>query len=277
MSSKSQQLTALIEEMDAIEQLAASFQAGSPGHAKTASSDSVTQLRRCYLNWYARCLPLLNDAGQAAYRKHYSGSVQNIHRYISDPADTGYSSGSSRSHRSGYSSRSYYYWKNDYDENFRKPFNEQRLLLMRLCANAKVRESAPPPPPPPPAIDTIRLHSRVRAVSSQLFKDGHYRQAIFRACLALNEAVQERSGRVDLDGTKLMQQVFSLSNPVLKFDSHHDEQQGYMWLFSGLTMAVRNPRAHHVGESEDLDANEALELLAMISALFRALDSATKE
>jgi hypothetical protein len=49
-----------------------------------------------------------------------------------------------------------------------------------------------------------------------------------------------------------------------------------MWLFSGVSMAVRNPRAHAVGEAEDLDANEALEILAMISALFRALDSATK-
>jgi uncharacterized protein (TIGR02391 family) len=108
-----------------------------------------------------------------------------------------------------------------------------------------------------------------------LFKDGHYRQAILRACLALNEAVQQRSGRADLDGTKLMQQVFSIKEPILKFEGHPDEQQGYMWLFSGMSMAIRNPRAHRVGETEDLDANEALELLAGISALFRALDMAS--
>jgi uncharacterized protein (TIGR02391 family) len=174
------------------------------------------------------------------------------------------------------STKSYYQWKNKYSEDFHNQFNEQRLLLMQVRANAVVRESMPAPPPPPPAIDTIRLHTRVRAVSSQLFKDGHYRQAIFQACLALNEAVQQRSGRADLDGTKLMQQVFSINNPVLKFDGHPDQQQGYMWLFSGLAMAVRNPRGHKVGQTEDLDANEALELLAMVSALFRALDSATK-
>lgn len=267
----SDQLIALIDEMDAIDQLAASFQAGSASNAKTPPREQVTRLRELYLEWYARCLKVLNDAAQQTFRRHYSGSGYSIHRYISDPASTGYNSGSDR-----YGSRtgSRYYWKNEYEENFQKPFNEQRMLLMRMRANAKVRENASPPPPPPPAIDTIRLHPRVKAVSAQLFKDKHYRQAILQACLALNEAVQQRSGRSDLDGVSLMSHVFSPKTPILRFPRHPDEQQGYMWLFSGMTMAIRNPRAHQVGEAEDLDANEALELLALLSALYRALDGA---
>jgi hypothetical protein len=73
-----------------------------------------------------------------------------------------------------------------------------------------------------------------------------------------------------------MQKVFSENSPILKFTGHQDEQLGFMWLFSGMSMAIRNPRAHQVGEEEDLDANEAIELLALVSALFRALDNAVK-
>ena len=273
MASVSTQLTALIDEMDEIDQIAASFQSGSAAGAKVPPQVQVTRFRELYLDWYARCLNLLNDAAQQVFRRHYSSSGYSIHSYISDPASTGYSSGSK-----SYGSRTspHHYWRNKYVENFHKPFNEQRMLLMQLRANAKVRENALPLPPPPPVIDEIRLHSRVRAVSTQLFKDKHYRQAILQACLALNEAVQQRSGRSDLDGVSLMNHVFSLKTPILQFSGHPDEQQGYMWLFSGMTMAIRNPRAHKVGEEEDLDANDALELLALISALFRALDGALK-
>lgn len=273
MPSVSDQLTTLIDEMDAIEQLAASFQTESPARAKPPQTEKVTQFREAYLNWYARCLKLLNDATQQAFRHHYSGGGGNIHRYIADPAGTGYATGS---RIYGSHSSPYHYWKNKYEQSFQKPFNEQRLLLMQVRANARIREHAPPPPPPLPAIDTIRLHPRVKAVSGQLFRDQHYRQAILRACLALNEAVQQRSGRSDLDGVSLMNHVFSTKAPILEYPGHPDEQQGYMWLFSGVTMAIRNPRAHQVGEEEDLDANEALELLALISALFRALDGAVR-
>lgn len=271
MAPVSDRVTALLDEMDAIDHLAASFQIEGAARAKTPPPEQITRLRELYLDWYARCLSLLNDATQQTFRRHYSDGVHNIHRYISDPASTGYHAGSKQynSYR-----RPHHYWKNEYEENFQRPLNQQRILLMQVRANVKVRENAPPPLPPPPAIDTIRLHTRVKAVSVQLFKDKHYRQAILQACLALNEAVQQRSGKLNLDGVSLMNHVFSPKSPILQFPGHPDEQQGYMWLFSGVTMAIRNPRAHKVGEAEDLDANEALELLALISALYRALDAA---
>lgn len=118
------------------------------------------------------------------------------------------------------------------------------------------------------------LHQRVIDVASRLFHDGHYQQAIFQACLALNKSVQEKSCRFDLDGTKLMQHVFSINAPVLKFEGHPDEQQGYMWLFSGMVMAIRNPRGHQIAEEKTVE--EVLDILAMISSLFRALDRTVK-
>lgn len=266
---KSSEWSQLIAEMDEIEAMAAAFQSVNPGDAKEPSAESVRTLRQRYLRWLEQCKSGLNDSGKQTMQSHYSGGGYNIHRYVSDPGGTTYGNKSNRG-------SSYYYWNNEFKANFKKPFNEQRLLLMRIEASAKVREASPPKPPPPPTFDTIRFHSRVRAVSAKLFKDGHYRQAILAACIALNEAVQQRSGRPDLDGVALMNKVFSPEHPILKFDGHPDEQQGFLRLYSGMVFAIRNPRSHQVGETEDLDANEALEGLALVSFLFRALDTTIK-
>jgi hypothetical protein len=47
-----------------------------------------------------------------------------------------------------------------------------------------------------------------------------------------------------------------------------------MWMFSGGVLAIRNPRAHARTENVEEHRQETLELLAMISTLFRALERA---
>jgi hypothetical protein len=76
---------------------------------------------------------------------------------------------------------------------------------------------------PPQAEPLSTFHPRVVAVAGPLFRGGYFRQSIFEAWLELNKAVQEKSGRHDLDGTALMQEVFSPKDPVLKFEGHSDE------------------------------------------------------
>lgn len=66
-----------------------------------------------------------------------------------------------------------------------------------------------------------------------------------------------------------MQSAFSLQNPILKISDNKDEQLGYMWLFSGAVMAIRNSFAHTINE---IEKNEAIEWLYFASALFRQLD-----
>ena len=86
-----------------------------------------------------------------------------------------------------------------------------------------------------------------------------------------------RSGS-ELDGTKLMQSVFSQNNPVLKFNdladqSDKDEQQGFMMMFSGAVAGLRNPRAHRLMKD---DPERALEFIAYISLLAKLVDEAKK-
>jgi len=69
-----------------------------------------------------------------------------------------------------------------------------------------------------------------------------------------------------------MQNVFSPNNPVLMVSDDPDEIMGYMWMFSGAVMGIRNAKAHKLIPQREPQA--ALEWLAFASALFRALDKA---
>ncbi|MBI3490946.1 MAG: TIGR02391 family protein [Acidobacteria bacterium] len=76
----------------------------------------------------------------------------------------------------------------------------------------------------------------------------------------------------------LMNTVFSVKNPVLKFNdgvsgSDKSEQQGMTQLFSGAMLAFRNPRAHQIISD---DPENALEILSFLSFLAKAVDRANK-
>ena len=82
-----------------------------------------------------------------------------------------------------------------------------------------------------------------------MFTDKHYPQAIFEAFKKVNNLVKEKSGRRDLDGKNLMLTTFSVNNPILKMNglisqSDKDEQEGFMHLYAGAIMGIRNPKGH---------------------------------
>jgi uncharacterized protein (TIGR02391 family) len=120
-------------------------------------------------------------------------------------------------------------------------------------------------------LDRYDLHPTVRYVAGPLVAGNHLNQALLSVCIALNNAVQEKA-QSTLDGSALMQRVFSQNNPILRCAHDSTEQQGWMFLFTGAMMAIRNPRAHRL--MDDLTEVEAIEWLMFLSALFRALDAA---
>ena len=128
------------------------------------------------------------------------------------------------------------------------------------------------------AFEGLDLHPRIAGACIDLYRDGHYSNAVLNASLALVNFVKEKSGRHDLDGSSLMQQVFSVNNPILAFNdlvdqTDKDEQQGMMHLFTGAVLAFRNPRAHKL--LEDSPEN-ALEFIAFLSLLAKELDRARR-
>jgi len=124
----------------------------------------------------------------------------------------------------------------------------------------------------------LDLHSRIAAVCVDLYRDGHYKQAVLDASIALVNCVKEKSRQQSLDGSKLMTTVFSANNPVLAFNelkdqTDRDEQEGFMHLFMGAVLALRNPRAHALFD----DSPEmALDYIAFLSMLAKRLDGASR-
>jgi len=95
----------------------------------------------------------------------------------------------------------------------------------------------------------LNIHPRIQKASKKLFLDGHYSQAILEAFKAVNNLVKEKSGQIDLDGSNLMSKVFSANKPILAINnnltkSDKDEQLGFMYLFEGAMLGIRNQKAH---------------------------------
>lgn len=126
------------------------------------------------------------------------------------------------------------------------------------------------------AFENVKLHARIDGAAAALYRDGHYKNAVFEAAIALQNAVQEKAQEHALDGTALMEKVFSANAPVLAFTAcvtkdEQNEQRGWMFLYSGAIQALRNPRGH----SLDPDTPEtALECLVFLSFLAKSLERA---
>jgi len=114
-------------------------------------------------------------------------------------------------------------------------------------------------------------------VSRDLFASGHYNLAVSQAFLALDKFVSEKSG-IAKSGTVLMEQAFSAASPRLFWterlsQSEKDEQRGYMQIYSGAMMGIRNPTTH---EFDWVDSPQlALELLMLAQHLMRKAKQAT--
>jgi uncharacterized protein (TIGR02391 family) len=128
------------------------------------------------------------------------------------------------------------------------------------------------------AFHDLDIHPEVLTAVSDLLENGYYQKAIEAASNALDSLVKHRSGIHELEGAELMQHVFNEKDPVLQFnkretESERNNQQGMMCLYSGVILALGNP-----GNNEFIgnDPEKALELIAFISLLAKALDKSQR-
>lgn len=123
------------------------------------------------------------------------------------------------------------------------------------------------------------LHPQVVAVSRDRFNAKHYADAVEAAFKALNVRVKAAVKGVtgeEHDGASLMRHAFSPKNPVVVLDDLGTEtgrsiQQGYMDIFAGSMMGIRNPKAHEIIH---IDPARAMHHLFLASLLFHKLDEA---
>ena len=128
--------------------------------------------------------------------------------------------------------------------------------------------------------DMELIHPDIIRVAAPRIKAGQYADAVEAAFKEINNRVKKTVRHlldVELDGTQLMQQVFSPGRPLLlvadnlETKSNKDTQQGYMMMFSGAMSAIRNPKAH---ENMVISREDALRKLYFASLLMFKLDAA---
>ena len=122
------------------------------------------------------------------------------------------------------------------------------------------------------------VHPEIDNITRKLFDDGHYSQATFEAFKFLDKEVQKIS-EVNKSGYNLMMKAFNVDSPKIKLTdlsniSEKDEQKGYMFLFSGAVLAIRNPRGHEFDIHETPD--QCLDYISLASLLLRCLDEASQ-
>lgn len=118
----------------------------------------------------------------------------------------------------------------------------------------------------------IVTEPEIVAVSRDLFVSGHYSLSVQQAYKAVEKYIEDRVGPHPVNGTNLMEVVFSPTHPKLhwsdqKTSSEKDEQKGYQRLYSGAMLGIRNPVVHEFDWIDDQDV--ALELLVFAQHLLR--------
>lgn len=173
------------------------------------------------------------------------------------------------------------------------PRKGPRGVERRYVASATVLQSGPeesmhrvkvewgvgaPPAKVPPVhrLTFENLHPRVQAAAGALFSHGHYESSVNEAFKSVEVRVRELT-QFDKSGAALMGDAFGTSTPILDVSSHQgrsgeDEREGFLHIFRGAMIGIRNPGSHELFEQGD--PQQALEYLGFASLLHRRLDVA---
>ncbi len=123
------------------------------------------------------------------------------------------------------------------------------------------------------------IHPSIVGVAKSRFDSGHYADCAETALKHINTVVKAKVKRKtgeELDGAALMNKAFSVKQPIITIDdistqSGKDIQQGYMQIFAGAMIGIRNPKAHGV---IDIDRERAIHFIFLASLLMHTLDMA---
>jgi uncharacterized protein (TIGR02391 family) len=121
------------------------------------------------------------------------------------------------------------------------------------------------------------LHPQVQSAAGDFFADGHYEAAVSEAFKSIEVRVRDVTA-VDNSGASLMADVFKPDGSALDVAAHQgrsgeDEREGFLHIFRGAMIGIRNPGAHELFKTGD--PQQALEYLGFASLLHRRIDAAT--
>ncbi len=121
------------------------------------------------------------------------------------------------------------------------------------------------------------VHPRICALARPRYDVGFFGDAVEASFKEVNDTVKrihkETTGN-EADGAGLMTSAFSPANPSIQLNQQDTEserniQQGYMQIFAGSMVGIRNPKAH---ANLNPDSRKALHLIGLASLLMYKID-----
>ena len=121
------------------------------------------------------------------------------------------------------------------------------------------------------------VHPRVRILAKSLFDNGNYAESVSTCLRDVNGVLKQfliERGFPELDGIRLIERVFCNNNRLISFtnmQSLNDRNihDGYVEIFKGMFLGVRNPKAHL---NLTPDKNKTRHLLFICSFMFLKLE-----
>jgi uncharacterized protein (TIGR02391 family) len=131
------------------------------------------------------------------------------------------------------------------------------------------------------ALESRAVHADVMLFCRAELLQENYFHAVFEAMKSISAKLRSLSGLTS-DGAELVQQTFAIGadgNPILAINSlrtetERGEQRGFVNLVVGLFGVIRNPLAHNPKIEWEMNEQDALDILTMISLVHRKLDNA---
>ena len=125
-----------------------------------------------------------------------------------------------------------------------------------------------------------KIHSDVLTFCKAELLVDNYFHAVFEATKSIAEKIRIKTD-LTTDGSELVDQAFSYRGKIpylalnnLTSESHESEQKGFMNLLKGVFGTFRNTTAHAPKITWEINEQDALDILSMISLIHRKLDKA---
>ena len=123
------------------------------------------------------------------------------------------------------------------------------------------------------------IHPNIYSVAKDRFAGELYADSIEAAFKEINSRVKRlvrKCRSIESDGADLMRKCFSENSPVLTItdmdtESGRNVQKGYMEMFAGAMIGIRNPKAH---SNQRITREDAVRKLHFASLLMYKVDQA---
>jgi len=125
--------------------------------------------------------------------------------------------------------------------------------------------------------DRLDLHQNLKDDIREMFRDGHFNEAVRKALERFEKMVQDKIGDHKIYGRDLMAKAFNENKPMISLNAmttanDRSEQEGFKFLTMGAMSGMRNLYSH--GDVPQMSAPDAIERLCFVSLLMKRIDLA---